>query len=79
VALTADHATGLLRLALPAGVTDLAVVRTATAPERAGWAVSAAGLMLWLGLNLFAWRSTWLAGAAAPPARRATVRGAHLP
>jgi hypothetical protein len=75
-----DPETGLLRLALPAGEVDLAAVRTATAPERAGWVVSAAGVLLWLGLNLLlARRAAWAVGAAASLARRGALRRARLP
>jgi hypothetical protein len=66
-ALSTDPATGLLRLDLPAGEQiDITVFRAATGPERAGWVVSAAAVLVWLALAI---------GARHPWARAFGARG----
>ncbi len=49
-ALSADPATGLLRLDLPAGPVDIAVSRAETGPEQIGRAASAVAVLVWLSL-----------------------------
>ena len=56
-ALATDPATGLLRLALPAGGVDLSVRRAATGAERMGWMVSGGALLLWLAVLVLARRT----------------------
>ena len=56
-ALATDPATGLLRLALPAGRVDLSVLRAATGAERMGWMVSGGALLLWLAVLVLARRT----------------------
>jgi hypothetical protein len=66
-ALATDPVTGLLRLALPGGRVDLAVVRTATAVQQAGWALSAASLLVWLGAGALMLRVPSPAPRGRPP------------
>jgi hypothetical protein len=56
--LAADPATGLLRVDLPPGQIDIRVFRTATGPERIGWAASATAALVWLFLAIRA-RVAW--------------------
>lgn len=76
-ALSADPATGLLRIDLPSGSVDMRVFRVATRPEQIGWATSAIALLLWLFLAVRAGHSRLAYRTGSPVPR--PLAGAYPP